>query len=381
MKNNAKRNLTIASVVVGLALAVSAVFWSRSSSEPKTVKVGAIVTLTGSGAEIGALTKRGLDLGLEAANQTLQGKKIELLYEDSKTQPADGVTAFKKLVGADGVRLCVAQATVICSAVAPLAEAEKVLMIGSNSTEKGLAKGKNYVIRFYPDAILSVATTSEYIKARYHRVAIFYLQNLYGQQAYTAFKGSFNGPDQTIVFAEPVAPDATDLRTLIAKMLETRPDAIFTPLYGRVSVSLLQQIRERDQKIPIIGDVPLVNPPVYRAIGAAAEAMVLPGTQLDAGVATTDLQKQFVTNYKTRFGENPSITVAIHYDTMQLLAAALRETDGSPEAVRKHILNNKSYSGLVPGLRFDQDSESLMDMVPLQIVQGKLVPISPSPKQ
>jgi len=363
--------------VSGIAAALMFALWlSGCSSQPQTVKIGAIVTLTGSGAEIGALTKRGLDLGLEAANKNPQGKRLELLYEDSKTQPADGLTAFNKLINTDGVRLSVVQATVICSAVAPAAEQRKVLMIGTNSTEKGLAKGKDYTIRFYPDALLSAATTSSYVKARYHRVAIFYLQNLYGQQAYQAFSKSFGDSDRKVIFAEPVSPDATDLRTLIAKMLATKPDAVFTPLYGRVSVSLLQQIRERDQSIPIIGDVPLVNPPVYRAIGAAAESMVLPGIPLDAGLASTDLQKAFVDEYQRRFGENPSVTVAIHYDTIQLLAAALRETDGTPEAVRRHILNNRSYQGLVSGLRFDQDGESLMEMIPLQITKGKLLPIT-----
>jgi len=366
--------------VIGLAIGLTAVtgigIWSSQwRTDPDVVKVGAIVTLTGSGAEIGALTKRGLDLGVAAANRELKGKRIELIYEDSKTQPADGVSAFAKLTNVDGVRITVAQATVICSALAPLAEQKRILMIGTNSTEKGLAKGKQYTIRFYPDAILSANTTSAYVKARYHRVALFYLQNVYGQQAYQAFKNSFEDETHSLVFAEPVSPDATDLRTLIGKMLSGKPEAIFTPVYGRVSVSLLQQIRERDQSIPIIGDVPLVNPPVYRAIGAAAEGMVLPGTPLDAGAYSSEPQRQFVESYRSRFGENPSITVAIHYDAMQLLAAALKETDGSPEAIRKHMLSNHAYRGLVGGLRFDEDGESIMDMTPLKIINGKLLQI------
>lgn len=340
------------------------------------VKIGAILTLSGSGEEIGKLCRRGFELGVEAANRETKGRKIDVVYEDSKTQGADGLTAFNKVVGTDGVKLTVVQSTVVASAVAPAAEQAKILMIGTNSVQKGLAKGKNYIVRFYPDAELSANTVSGYVKSKYKRLAVFYLQNVYGQAAFQAVSQNFPGDGRQIVFSEPVAPDASDLRTLIAKMVTTKPDAIFTPVYGSVSTALIRQIRERDPNIPIIGDVPLANPTVYKPLGVAGEGMVLPATPLDGGIAQTPLQEQFIRDYVAKFGDNPSVSVAIHYDIARLLCDAIANTDGSPEAVRKYLIGVQNYNGLTAGLRFDQDGESIMELIPLRVTAGKLVAIA-----
>jgi ABC-type branched-chain amino acid transport systems, periplasmic component len=317
-----------------------------------------------------------LELGVEDANRETKGRKIEVVYEDSKTQGADGLTAFNKLVSTDGIKLTVVQSTVVASAVAPTAEQAKVLMVGTNSVQKGLAQGKNYIIRLYPDAEMSADTVSGYVKSRYKRLAVFYLQNVYGQAAFQAVSQKFPGEGREIVFAEPVAPDASDLRTLISKMLTTKPDAIFTPVYGSVSTALIRQIRERDANIPIIGDVPLANPTVYVPLGAAGEGMVLPATPMDGGIARTPQQEQFIRDYVARFNENPSISVSIHYDIARLLSDAIANTDGSPEAVRSYIIGQQNYNGLTAGLRFNQDGESLMELVTLRVESGKLAAIT-----
>jgi branched-chain amino acid transport system substrate-binding protein len=346
------------------------------TDQNQTVKIGAILTLSGSGEEIGKLCRRGFELGVEAANRETKGRKIEIVYEDSKTQGTDGLTAFNKVVSTDGVKLTVVQSTVVASAVAPAAEQAKILMIGTNSVQKGLAKGKNYIVRFYPDAELSANTVSGYVKSKYKRLAVFYLQNVYGQAAFQAVSQNFPGDGRQIVFSEPVAPDASDLRTLIAKMVTTKPDAIFTPVYGSVSTALIRQIRERDPNIPIIGDVPLANPTVYKPLGAAGEGMVLPATPMDGGIARTPLQEQFIRDYVARFKENPSISVAIHYDIARLLSDAIANTDGSPEGIRAYIIAQQHYNGLVAGLRFDQDGESLMELIPLRVTAGNLAVIA-----
>jgi branched-chain amino acid transport system substrate-binding protein len=340
------------------------------------VRVGAILTLSGSGEEIGKLCRRGFELGVEAANRETKGRKIEVIYEDSKTQGTDGLTAFNKLVNTDGVKLTVVQSTVVASAVAPAAEQNKILMVGTNSVQKGLAKGKNYIIRFYPDSGSSAETVADYVKSRYKRLAVFYLQNVYGQSAFQAVSQKFPGEGRQIVFSEPVAPDASDLRTLISKMQTTKPDVIFTPVYGSVSTALIRQIREQNPTVPIIGDVPLANPTVYKPLGAAGEGMVLPATPMDGGIARTPLQEQFIRDYVARFGENPSISVSIHYDIARLISDAVANTDGSPEAVRRYILAQQNYNGLVAGLRFDQDGESLMELIPLRVGSGNLAAIA-----
>jgi branched-chain amino acid transport system substrate-binding protein len=310
----------------------------RQKKEPapqiETYRFGAVVPLTGPISALGDLIKRGLELGIEDANAKSQGRHIEAIFEDSKSNPSQGLTAFRKLIDVDKVDVVLVVASSICNAVAPVAEEAKVLMVGMTTSMPGLPDGRKYVIRLFPNADMLAGTIADYAKSKFSRAAVIYAEDEYGKNTFTTFRSKFQGEKRSIVFAEAFKPTDTEFRSTVVKMMEAKPDVIYLPGYGPGYIALINQIRERDANIPIMGDSPLTNPPVYRAAGNAAEGVIVPATPLDAGVAETPAQKEFLERYRARFNENPSINIAINYDFIQLLAGALEKTDQSPEAIR-----------------------------------------------
>ena len=72
---------------------------SKKQPETKEIKIGAILPLTGSAAPYGENAKRGIELALSEINAKggINGYRIVIFYEDSKTAPKEAVAALNKL--------------------------------------------------------------------------------------------------------------------------------------------------------------------------------------------------------------------------------------------------------------------------------------------
>jgi len=73
------------------------------AAEP--IKIGAAFALSGSIAVYGEGFKKCIDLAVEEINAKggIKGRKIEIVYEDNKSNPKDCVTAVRKLITVDKV--------------------------------------------------------------------------------------------------------------------------------------------------------------------------------------------------------------------------------------------------------------------------------------
>lgn len=372
MKSRKEFSQLIVAILVFILLCTSAC----TQKESNIVKIGAVVPLTGPGAALGNLIKRGLDLGVEDVNSLSNEIQIEIVYEDSQTNPNQGLTAFRKLVSIDRVPVVLVAFSTVCNAVAPVAEELKVLMIGMTTSMPGLPQEKKYVMRLFPNADMLAGSMAEYASERFQLASVLYAEDEYGRTQFTTFAKMFEGDGRKIVFHEAFNTTETQFRTTVAKMLNQNPDVIFLPGYGPGYIALLNQIRENNKSISILGDSPLTNPPVYRAAGQAAEGIVVPATLLDAGVSITEDQKNFLQAYQSRFNENPSINVSINFDFIHMIARAANDTNFSPDAILDYFINTLSpYDGIVGEIRFDKEGESLVHVQPMKISKGTIINI------
>jgi branched-chain amino acid transport system substrate-binding protein len=365
-----------------LALAAAVIFsgcqkeeTGQPTTQPGAYRVGAVVPLSGSGAALGTLIRRGLEMGMEDVNARPDGKRIEMVFEDSETKPAKGLTAFRKVVDVDKTKVVLVGFSAVCNITAPAAEDSDVLMVGMTTSMPGLVENRKHVIRLFMTADVAAGTIAQYCAPRFSRLAVLYADDEYGKSTFAAFQKKFVRDGKEIVFSEAFKPEEKEFRTTVAKMLDTKPDAVFLPGYGPGYITLMNKIRERDKQIAILGDSPLTNPAVYRAAGEAADGAVVPATPLDAGLADTPAQKAFLEKYRQRFNENPSINVTINYDFVQILADALAKTDGSPQAIRDYFTSLKGYQGITGPITYQPNGESDVTVRPMQIKGGTIVPL------
>ena len=73
----------------------------------ETVKIGALLDFTGPIAALGPLFKNGIVYALEEVDYTVGGKKVELIVEDTASDPTVALEKAKKLVDRDKVRVII----------------------------------------------------------------------------------------------------------------------------------------------------------------------------------------------------------------------------------------------------------------------------------
>ena len=102
-----------------------------------TIKVGGIAVLSGPYAVYGQAVQKGVDLYISQLNAQggIDGKKVEVIWEDDRGEANDGVLAFEKLVQNDGVVAIIgAVLTGVTKAVAEYAADIGIPMITASGT-------------------------------------------------------------------------------------------------------------------------------------------------------------------------------------------------------------------------------------------------------
>ena len=135
--------------VLLLILSFLVSFRSRPQ-KPDTVRIGVFLSLTGATASYGISALNAIKLATEQANRAsgIDGKQIELVIEDdhSKTDEVPGIVT--KLIKEAKVQALIAEpVSTRAMAAAPIAQANKVVMISSASVKPELTMHGDYIFR------------------------------------------------------------------------------------------------------------------------------------------------------------------------------------------------------------------------------------------
>ena len=128
-----KRLLSILCAVLALS--------ACEKDDANTIKIGAVLPLTGSNAPFAEAMKAGMTAAI--ADKTNTKYKYKIVFEDGQSQAAKSVSAAQKLVSADKVKVLFSHLTATGRAIAPIAESANVLNINATlETENAEPMGK-----------------------------------------------------------------------------------------------------------------------------------------------------------------------------------------------------------------------------------------------
>ena len=103
MRGKLFKTITAAVCAAGLMLAGCGGDSAKSGGD--TVKIGAIAEMTGANASYGTSMMRGFKLAVKEINAAggINGKKLQLVEADTKSEPAEAANAMSKLISQDKV--------------------------------------------------------------------------------------------------------------------------------------------------------------------------------------------------------------------------------------------------------------------------------------
>jgi branched-chain amino acid transport system substrate-binding protein len=257
-----------ATLVIALAiLAPPAVAQSTPGVTKDAVVVGGFGPLTGPSYLYGKLFFNGIDVVFDKINAEggINGRKLVLIREDDRCDPASAIAAVKKLLEQDQV-FSISGGGCSNSAIAARQEIEQS---GAPWIASGVHDG---ITRPIAPNIFSVSLTSSiesaaeiaYVqKHGFKRVAIVAMHDSWGRSRYEPLLAMLKDKGITPVADEEVAPDANDSTPQVLRLKQVNPDAIIMLLFPKPGAVFARDAAKLAFKPVLIGQTSISDPVAF----------------------------------------------------------------------------------------------------------------------
>ena len=234
-----KRQSRIAAIlIIVLSILVGGCLGPKESLEPGKVKVGVLFPMTGNLASNGKDCTNGVILAVEDVNadggiSSLGGILLEPVFADTKSNPADGINATRRLIKEDGVVAIIgAYQSSTTTAATQEAEQYEIPFIVSVGIADVITERGWHTFRILPsasqygsDEVRFLADLKEMTGDDIKRVALIYEHTDFGTSSSLAQKAAMKKYGMTL--ATEVSYDASkvkDLDSEISHVLASHPD-------------------------------------------------------------------------------------------------------------------------------------------------------------
>ncbi|MBW3010643.1 ABC transporter substrate-binding protein, partial [Candidatus Woesearchaeota archaeon] len=200
------------------------------------------------------------------------------------------------------------------------------------------------------------------------KVGVMYLNNDWGVQHKEYFTREFKELGGEITGVETFGFGVSDYRTIIAKITEDKPQAIFVA-YSFIGPAIVQ-IRELGLDVQIVGQRGNENPSTLDIAGVNAEDFIFSAVAEVQQGNLIESQTKFHKEYTKRFNQEISHVAANSYDALTMVANAIQECKGSDtECMRQNILTSE-FDGASGRLRIDPKINGVVKSVTMKTVKG-----------
>jgi branched-chain amino acid transport system substrate-binding protein len=341
------------------------------------IVLGAILGLSGENSSLGVETKEGIEMALDEINAAggYKGRKIKVLYEDTRLDPNLASEKIQKLIDRDRV-LCVmgdAASTPTLSAAA-YAEKAKVPLISPSATNVEVTRNKKYVFRicFTDDKQGSAAAKFAREELKAEKAAVIYVTgNKYSEGLQAIFTRDFEKAGGKVIAKETFQAEETNVLTFLTKIKEAGPQIIFAPVYpADVAKIGPTKLRVGMADIPLLGTDGW-DGPATRAKGVIESIEGCYFTDLFAAEGPNPRAKPFVDKYKGLHNKLPSSLVAGGYDVLKLVLDAIgRAKAENSDAIRDAIEATKAFEGVTGTFDIDAEHNAQKPVTVMKITGG-----------
>ena len=322
---------------------------SQQGKLPSAYKFGIVYPLTGNAAEHGRDQKEGIDFAVKEINAAggIGGVQLTPIYEDGRALPKDTVSAVNKLITVDKVPVIFIGWSSPTLASAPIADANKTLLINSAAVSPRLYKAGQFLFNLCNLQSYEVDVLCQYAynELGNRKMAIIYQNNDLGQGIKEALTQSFQRLGGEVVAAESYEVGAIDFRTQLSKIRDKKPDALYVASAGKDTALIVKQARELGIKSQFYS---------YHAFELPPDLMGIAGQAIEGAIYTSSsgkLPQEFINKWKQEFGEEPIFLQGSTYDSTYILAEGIKRAmekgyGYTGEGLKKAILEIGEFNGM-----------------------------------
>lgn len=381
-----KKYRALTGMLLGMTM-MGAVFTGCGGNEAAgnsdTVKVGANFEITGGVANYGSQTLNGIKLAVKQANDNggVNGKKLELVIADNKSEASEAANAATKLISTDKVKVLVGPATTSnMLATTQIATDNKIPVIAPTGTNPKITVENGQVKPFifrscFIDPLQGEVMANFAAKSVNAKTAAVYVDvsSDYSKSLAEVFKQKFEAAGGQVVIQEAFQQKDQDFKATLTKIKATNPEVVFIPAYYEEVGKIVKQARELGITVPLLGTDGWDDSKIVEIAGAAP----LNNTFFSSHYSVQDSDesvKKFIASFKAEYNQEPSVFAALGYDAgMMLVDAVKRAGSDDPEKIRQALEETKDLQVGTGIITIDANHDPIKSAVVLEMKDGEKI--------
>ena len=307
---------------------------SAPAASGDVIKIGDPQPLTGTNALVGDAAQKGAELAVAEINAAggVLGHKLELVNYDDQGSPEEAVKIATKMIEVDKVNwICGSLISSAMLATGPYYEEAGIITLGCGLSSTWMTQGWKYVWRACPNSGMGMPTLANYMKTLgIEKISIFQGQDDASASGADDMRKACEAAGIKVLISETYVDGDTDFSGQAIKIVNSKPDAVFTSTYSVAQSSFAKQLRQAGYKSLVFNKETLSIDNIAAAGDAANYyAFMFPYvTYKDVKDCDDENMAKFLTAFQKKFGQMPYHDCAYRaYDSVYVMAAAAEKAN------------------------------------------------------
>jgi branched-chain amino acid transport system substrate-binding protein len=303
----------------------------------------------------------------------INGKQIELLVQDDRSDASEAATIVTKFVTQDQVHGILGEVASSRSiAAAPIAQNAKIPMLTPSSTNPEVTRKGDYIFRScFIDPVQGAAIAQFAARTLNAKRAAIMVdrKNDYSTGLEKVINETFRRMGGEIVATQSYQEGDQDFNAQLTSLKGANPEVIFVPGYYNDVGLIAKQARDKGITVPLVGGDGWDSAQLY-AIGGKA----LNGSYFTNHYSPFDTDPKvvkFVNDYKARYNTVPDALAATAYDAAKIMFDAMKRASSlEGSAVRDALAATKDFPGVTGNVTFNENRDAVKPIVMIEIKDG-----------
>lgn len=363
--------------------AALALFGSSSRSDGQTIKIGAVVPLTGRYAALGGQVKTGYELAVQHINAaggvTVAGKKlqIELTILDDESDPTKTVARLETLASQDVAAYLGGAGSDLHAAASSIADKNKIPYLGIAFALHSIhQQGLRYLFSPFPKSPDLTRETFVFLDAaipaaqRPRKVALFLERTDWGKEMGSLWESAAKKHGYQIVAGGEYAPGSKDFSNLILTAKSAGAETVLALPSPPDGMTLVKQMKELDFNTKVNLFIRAADPPVWsQNLSKDGDYVLLaPGWHFAAKYPKV---AEINDAHRKMFNRPADPLVGPAYACLQILADALTRAKALDRDKLRDALAATKMTTVIGPVRFRPDGTGEVKVFFQQWLKGK----------
>jgi branched-chain amino acid transport system substrate-binding protein len=355
--------------------------FSTASASTDPIIFGISGPFTGDNAEYGIIWKNAFAIALDEINGKggINGRKVQLDYEDSQADPKQSVPIAQKFANDPTILAELGDfASPASMAASPIYERAKMVQFGFTNSHPNFTLGGDFMFSTSSTQTISAAdlATQATSVLKKSKQAVLYLDTDWGHVTEGIYVNKAKALGADVVAEKSYLSTEKDFRSILLEVRAAQPDIVSLISYYNDAALIVQQAKNVGIDATIIASSSAFSPRFISLAGNAANGVYLPATFLPNDPRPN--VQAFVQTYQKRYKQIPDSFAEGAYDALNVLIWAVQKGGATRVGIQQALLHGTDIPSLQYGpFKFGSDRRVAQYKTTLLVVRdGQFVPYS-----